>query len=77
MTIHTKIECNGCGVQVEPNLPTAMRHAATSGWLNIGIVGPDGINIVDVLGHLCESCKIDYKRWLEQHRAEADKRKLQ
>jgi len=67
VTIENKVICDGCGETVKPPL--------NSGWLALMITAPDGMNFSGCLGHLCDSCKVDLRQWLEKHREEADKKR--
>jgi len=69
MAIKNIVTCDGCGIETNP--------PKNSSWARILILGPDGVNFVDALGDLCESCKIDFRRWLGDHREKAGKPRLQ
>ena len=64
MTVETKVICNGCGAEEKP--------PRNSGWVGLMILGQDGITFVDCLGHLCDSCKIDMRRWMQERKEKAD-----
>jgi len=77
MTIENTVSCNGCGEKKEVKLKSLLPNSLmpTSGWMRAMVLGPDGMQFVDSEGDLCESCKIDFRRWLVAHREEADKKR--
>lgn len=57
MTIENRVICDKCGSTVKPPM--------NSGWAVVMITAPDGMNFSTADSHLCESCKVDFRRWLE------------
>lgn len=67
MTIENIITCNGCGEKTNP--------PKNSGWLRALVIAPDGVNYVENAGDMCDTCKIDFRRWLAELRAKNDAKK--
>ena len=68
MTVTNTVACDVCGKETHP--------PRNSSWAAVMVWGPDGLNFVDAIAHLCESCKIDLRKWIEERRAEAAKKRL-
>lgn len=64
MTIHTEVECDGCGEKVKP--PENARWGIAFG------IGADGVSTDAFDAHLCFECRQDFKRWLAARRKAAD-----
>jgi len=50
VTVENFIICNRCSKRVKP--------PQNDGWLVLMVTAPDGANIADCLGHLCDDCRV-------------------
>jgi hypothetical protein len=67
MSTEMWVICNGCGERVHP--------PENRGWFVVAVTAMDGVNLADIHAHLCDSCKVDFRQWLEVLRKANDSKR--
>jgi len=60
MTLDNNVICDSCGMRTKP--------PRNGGWVAFMVTAVDGLQFSDCMGHVCDECKIDLRRWLEAQR---------